>query len=130
MEPVILQPSDRVLRPGPGAFPGWDGFARPAWLLALVAGLLVVGFQSRLSPRPPHAGPAKLSYASVAPVKFPMPERQEPGPDQSCELAVFAPVPPVSGGLAETVPGPSQIAGAVSRTSTADRAPPGVPGLL
>lgn len=119
-----------MFRPGHGAVPGWDGFARPVWLLALITGLLVIGFQSRLSPRPPHAGPAKLSYAAVAPVKFPMPERQEPGPDQPSEPAVFAPIPPVSGGLAEAVPGPVLIAGGVGRASTADRAPPGVPGLL
>ena len=97
---------------------------RPAWLLALIAGLLIVGFQSRLQPRPPHAGPAKLSFASAAPVKFPLPERLEQGQDRPCQPAAFAPVPPAPVALLETVPRPVLFADARGRDAISVRAPP------
>ena len=122
---VILEPNtNRASFPDTGALPAWSGIARPAWLLALITGLLIVGFQTRLQPPPPHAGPAKLSFASAAPVRFPMPERLEQGQDQPCEPAAFILVLPAAVAFLETKPAPVPFADARVRAAMSVRAPP------
>jgi hypothetical protein len=96
----------------------WCAALRPVGLLLIVAGLLLIGFQSRTNPRSTQRGPAKITSATAASVKFPPPERKGLSPDQSGEsmAARFVPPPFVA------------TAGAVRRLAAFGDAP-GRPGI-
>jgi hypothetical protein len=84
----------------------WRAAVRHCSLSLLIAGFLVIAFQSRTDPRPPARGAARLSHSVVSPVKFSPPERRGLSLDPEAETVatVLVTLHSVSLGVVPTYP--------------------------